>query len=130
MKYIMKTLSILGFVGILSFGFMSSVQAQDYWYYVGADSHDNTLSIDNSSVDKDDKVAQLWIRVVRPGGDYYFEKMEIKKDTHTIQTLEIRYFHNNGIPYNDAEYTYDKTPQMVTPGTMGEDLYKLVWGAQ
>ncbi|WP_251442267.1 hypothetical protein [Veillonella intestinalis] len=129
MKYISKTLAVLGLVGALSAGLMSSVQAQDYWYYVGADSHDNTLSIDNSSVDKEDDVAQLWIRVVQPGGDYYFEKMEIKKSARTIQTLEIRYFHNNGIPYNDVEYTYDTKPQAVTEGTMGEDIYKLVWGA-
>lgn len=80
MKYITKTLAVLGFVGALSMTFMNPVQAQDYWYYVGADSHDNTISIDNSSVDKDDNVAQLWIRVVKPGGDYYFEKWRLKKN--------------------------------------------------
>lgn len=130
MKYITKTLAVLGFVGALSMAFMNPVQAQDYWYYVGADSHDNTISIDNSSVDKDDNVAQLWIRVVKPGGDYYFEKMEIKKEQHTIQTLDMKYYHNNGTLYNDNEYTYDKKPAAVIAGSMGEALYKLVWGAQ
>ena len=74
MRLLNRTLAMLGLVGTLSLSLLAPVQAADYWYYVGADIHDNTTSIDNSSVDKEDDVAQLWIRVIQPGGDYYFEK--------------------------------------------------------
>lgn len=85
MRLLNRTLAMLGLVGTLSLSLLAPVQAADYWYYVGADIHDNTTSIDNSSVDKEDDVAQLWIRVIQPGGDYYFEKMEIKKNERTIK---------------------------------------------
>ena len=130
MRLIHKILAVLGLVSALSLSFFGPVEAQDYWYYVGADIHDNTTSIDNSSVDKDADVAQLWIRVIQPGADYYFEKMEIKKNERSIQTLDMQYFHATGVAYDKSEYTYDTKPAAVKPGTIGESLYNLVWGAQ
>ena len=122
MRLIHKTLAVLGLVSALSLSFFGPVEAQDI--------HDNTTSIDNSSVDKDADVAQLWIRVIQPGGDYYFEKMEIKKNERSIQTLDMQYFHATGVAYDKSEYTYDTKPAAVKPGTIGESLYNLVWGAQ
>ena len=57
MRLLNRTLAMLGLVGTLSLSLLAPVQAADYWYYVGADIHDNTTSIDNSSVDKEDDVA-------------------------------------------------------------------------
>ncbi len=130
MRLLNRTLAMLGLVGTLSLSLLAPVQAADYWYYVGADIHDNTTSIDNSSVDKEDDVAQLWIRVIQPGGDYYFEKMEIKKNERTIPTLDMQYFHQTGIAYDKSEYTYDSKPAAIQAGTIGESLYNLVWGAK
>lgn len=127
MKFWKMMMATLGVVGFMQFGFTQVAQAAD-WYYIGASATEEQYSVDNSRVEKNDKEATMWIRVNQLNKNYYEQKVCLQKEPKTIQILELRLFHNSGIPFNDDEYVYDKSVQPITDDTMGDEIYKLVWG--
>lgn len=126
MKYGKQIMLMLAVVGGIQWGLAQQVMAAD-WYYIGASATEEQYSVDNSRVEKNDKEATMWIRVNQLNKDYYEQKIKLNKEDKTIQILELRLFHTTGIPYNDDEFTYDKSVQPIVPETMGEEIYKLVW---
>lgn len=127
MKLWKSAVLALGVFGALTFGGTFEVNAAD-WYYLGENTDGEQYSVDNSSVVKDDRVATMWIRVNETNGEHYLEVVRINRVNYTMQTLDVKPFHADGTPYAADEFYFDNTVDTIPEGSMGEELFYLVWG--
>ncbi|MBS4913791.1 MAG: hypothetical protein KHZ77_06445 [Veillonella sp.] len=126
MKLWKNAVLALGVLSVLSFGGVFEVNAAS-WYYIGENIDGEQYSVDNDSVVKNDQEATMWIRVNNLNGEYYLEQVKITRDKKTMQTLDVKPFYADGTPYAPDEYYFDTSVDTIEEGSMGAELYQLVW---
>lgn len=121
MKKIMIALVIL----LTCMGFIPIDAAN--WYWVDSDSSGDQWYIDNQSASKSYGVAVVWVKTVREDGTYNLYQLEITRD-RKMKILQIAKYNADHEPIDS--YTFDpwtKQYDAVTPDSMGEAIYNLIW---
>lgn len=126
MKLWKSVILALGVVSVLNFGGVFEVHAAS-WYYIGENIDGEQYSVDNDSVVKNDREATMWIRVNNLNGEYYLEQVKLSRVNNTMQTLDVKPFYADGTPYAPDEYYFDTSISPIEEGSMGAELYHLVW---
>lgn len=128
MKLWKSAVLALGVFGALTFGGTFEVNAAN-WYYLGESYDGDQYSIDTDSIIMvDDREANLWMRVNQPSGEHYLELVRLNRDNHTMQTLDVKPFYADGTPYSADEFYFDNSIDTIPEGSMGEELFELLWG--
>ena len=97
------------------------------WYWIGADSSGGQWYIDNQSASKSYGVAVVWVKTVREDGTYNLYQLEITRD-RKMKILQIAKYNADHEPIDSYSVdTWQKKYYAVTPDSMGEVIYNLVW---
>ncbi len=97
------------------------------WYWIDADSSGRQWYIDNQSASKSYDVAVVWVKIVREDGTHELNQMEITRDRKIAVLQVVKY---NADHESIDSYSVDpwlKKYYAVTPDSMGEVIYNLVW---
>lgn len=100
------------------------------WYWVGSGVDGTQYYVDNSSVEKNEQGAVIWVKMVHPDGSYRVSQEAYRRNKvyAMISTAEYdsagNYLDGASIPYNNPIYL-DWTP--IPPESMAEAYYFAIW---
>lgn len=97
------------------------------WYWVGADSSGYQWYIDNQSASKSYGVAVVWVKKVREDGTYELIQLEITRDRRIAFPQAVTYNADHEPVSSYSVDPWQKKYYAVTPDSMGEAIYNLVW---
>lgn len=97
------------------------------WYWVDSDSSGNQWYIDNQSASKSYGVAVVWVKMVREDGFFFLWQWEITRDRKMAILQSAEYNADNQLISSYSVAPWQKEYYAVTPDSMGEAVYNLVW---
>ena len=126
MKKVYLTLCLLVLM-VLSVGSTPAFAAD--WYYVGT-SDDGTISvyIDNSSVEKNNRNAIVWIKCIESDNSESLIRAYYTRRPKTSTTLSITSYDAQGnVIYSEDIPSYEQTSESIRPDTMDEAVWYCIW---
>lgn len=126
MKKVYLILCLLALM-VLSVGSTPAFAAD--WYYVGT-SDDGTISvyIDNSSVEKNNRNAIVWVKYIDSDNTESIERVYYTRRPKTCTLLSFTTYDAQGnvVASEDIPY-YEQTSESIRPDTMGESVWYCIW---
>lgn len=108
---------------ICSFSFPSFAAS---WYYLGEDTANSQVYIDNSSVLKDNLYAMVWVKYVDPDGTVAMRRYYINRKLRAYSTMQkITYSPNGDVIENYPIHVLNWN--LFPPETVMEKIYKSIW---
>lgn len=97
------------------------------WYWAGRDYGGNQWYIDNDSVVKQESkgVAIVWTKTVSTDGSILIERSVFGRSRYLMVVRTLQY-DSNGTLVRDRSYR--GTIVSIPPNTVGDAIYRLIWG--
>lgn len=126
MKKVYLTLCLLALM-VLSVGCTPAFAAD--WYYVGtSDDGTESVYIDNSSVEKNNRSAIIWEKWVHSDGTNSLQRVYYTRRPKTCTLLSYtRYDAQGDIMYSEDIPSYEQTSEAIRPDTMAETIWYYIW---
>lgn len=126
MKKVYLTLCLLVTL-VLSVG-CTTAFASD-WYYVGtSDDGTESVYIDNSSVEKNNRSAIIWEKWINSDNTMSLQRVYYTRKPKTFTMLSYtRYDARGNILYSEDISSYEQTSEAIRPDTMAETIWYCIW---
>lgn len=104
----------------------SQVLAAD-WYFAGGSSQVQAY-IDNSSVRKNEREAIIWIKYIKPDGNYYLQETRFTRTPPTASILYVIFYDKKGeVISSFSTSPYERSPESLPPESIGDSIWHLIW---
>ena len=126
MKKVYLILCLLALM-VLSVGYTPAFAAD--WYYVGtSDDGTESVYIDNSSVEKNNRSAIIWEKWINSDNTTSLQRVYYTRRPKTCTMLSYTSYDAQGnIIYSEDIPSYEQTREAIRPDTMAETIWYYIW---